>query len=88
MVSVRAIYHNGQLRLLEPIDLQEGQEVQLQITKQPTDLLDAIADMLMPLHDDIVAHWDDESHQATLDKALEGHRPLSEIILEERYEDV
>jgi predicted DNA-binding antitoxin AbrB/MazE fold protein len=35
MVSIRAIYQNGQLRLLDPIDLQEGEEVSVQITKQP-----------------------------------------------------
>jgi predicted DNA-binding antitoxin AbrB/MazE fold protein len=88
MVSIRAIYHNGQLRLLDPIDLQEGEEVNVQITKPTTALLVAIADMLMPVEDNNVDdQWDDEHHQATLDKALEGHRPLSEIILEERYED-
>ena len=31
MVSIRAIYENGYLRLLDPIDLQEGQEVRVTI---------------------------------------------------------
>jgi predicted DNA-binding antitoxin AbrB/MazE fold protein len=29
--SVRAIYHDGQLRLLDPVDLAEGQEIRLEI---------------------------------------------------------
>ena len=29
MVSIRAIYENGKLHLLDPVELQEGQEVKL-----------------------------------------------------------
>jgi predicted DNA-binding antitoxin AbrB/MazE fold protein len=29
MVSIRAIYENGKLRLLDPVELQEAQEVKL-----------------------------------------------------------
>jgi predicted DNA-binding antitoxin AbrB/MazE fold protein len=31
MVSIRAIYENGKLRLLDPVELQEGQEVKITI---------------------------------------------------------
>jgi predicted DNA-binding antitoxin AbrB/MazE fold protein len=35
MVSIRAIYENGALRLLEPLDLQEGEQVEIIITPKP-----------------------------------------------------
>lgn len=89
MVSVRAVYHNGQLRLLEPLDLQEGQEVQIQIIQQPGRLADAMADLLVRFDEDSVesALFDEDSTQSQLDAALKGKRPLSEIIIEERRED-
>lgn len=35
MVTVRAIYENGQIRLLEDIELKDGQELQVKILDMP-----------------------------------------------------
>jgi predicted DNA-binding antitoxin AbrB/MazE fold protein len=37
MVSIRAIYENGALHLLEPVDLQDGQEVDITIVPKATE---------------------------------------------------
>lgn len=88
MVSVRAVYHDGQLLLLEPTHLHDGQEVQIQII-EPTDQLgELIADMLFS--SDHMAHEAavdvEEIIQEQLDAALVGQRPLSEIIIEDRHD--
>lgn len=83
MVSVRAIYHQGQLRLLDPVNLSEGQQVQLQIVETNTSLKLLIADLLTPFEAQETV-IDEETLMQTLDQQLAGKRPLSEIILEER----
>jgi predicted DNA-binding antitoxin AbrB/MazE fold protein len=45
MVSIRAIYENGALRLLEPIDLQDGEQVEIIITPVENDKLGRIANL-------------------------------------------
>lgn len=33
-ITIRAVYENGVIRLLEPVDLEEGQEVEVIASKQ------------------------------------------------------
>ena len=86
MVSVRAVYQNGQLQLLDPVSLAEGEEVTLQIVQKQATLRDVIGDMLFTfdVDNDELAEIDEEALQKKLDEALKGTRPLSEIIIEER----
>jgi predicted DNA-binding antitoxin AbrB/MazE fold protein len=87
MANIRAIYHNGQLQLLDPVNLAEGQEVQLQILESPSSLKDLIGDMLVQFDDDIAideSQLDEEAILAQIAEAMKGKRPLSEIIIEER----
>ncbi|MEM9955311.1 MAG: antitoxin family protein [Chloroflexota bacterium] len=35
MMTIRAIYENGQIRLLEDVELSEGQELQIKIVSKP-----------------------------------------------------
>lgn len=88
MVSVRAIYHEGQLRLLDPINLREGQEVHIQIVEETLRLTDVISDLLMPADErpESTGVYDEIGVQTQLDAALRDLLPLSEIILEERHE--
>jgi predicted DNA-binding antitoxin AbrB/MazE fold protein len=86
MVSIRAVYRDGQLRLLDPVELQEGEEVQIQIVRPAVRLVDAAADMLVTF-DEVVEDIDEAALQSQLDAALRGKRPLSEIIIEERREN-
>lgn len=83
MELIRAIYHNGLLHLLEPVNLAEGQEVQLQIVQVQTPLKDLLSDMLVTFdHDE--SEIDEVNIVQQIDQALMGKRPLSAIILEDR----
>ena len=85
MVSVRAVYRDGKFQPLDSVDLQDGQEVQLQIVEKPASIQNIIGDMLTYFeHDD--SDLDEEAVLQELDRALSGKRPLSEIIIEERRE--
>lgn len=47
MLAVRAIYKNGHLQLLDPIDLQEGEEVHVHIVDKHDILIDLISDLIV-----------------------------------------
>ncbi|MDX2161686.1 MAG: antitoxin family protein [bacterium] len=85
MHSVRAVYQDGQLRLLEPLDLREGQEVHVQIVESAPNFRDLIADLLIQFDEtENPIEWDDDSAQQALDPLLHGLPSLSEIIIEDR----
>lgn len=83
---VRAVVEDGQLKLLDPVDLPEGQQLRLQIeTLSEEDAIRAA------LGDSVI--WPDTSDDSDawlediageLAKALSKGRSLSEIIIEER----
>ena len=82
---VRAIYHDGQLRLLDAVDLEDGQEVQIEIIPQ-TPSLDAILGDLLVKFDEQTP-FDEEAMQKHLDDVLKDVQPpLSQTIIEERRE--
>ena len=83
MPSVRAICRNGQFRLLDPVDLPEGQEVQLQILETPISVQDPIGDVLARFEEDD-ADIDEDVILHDIEQSLAGKRPLSEIIIEAR----
>jgi predicted DNA-binding antitoxin AbrB/MazE fold protein len=85
---VRAIYQGGQLRLLEPVELPEGQPVRVTIER-----LNEREALRAALGDSV--HWPDptddtdaeiEAEAAAIEEAFKGSRPLSEIIIEKRGE--
>lgn len=84
---IRAIYEHGMLRPLDPLELKEGQEVQVQIQRSPTreELKAALADMDIRWADPT---WDEdawvEDMAEELAVELSKGRSLSEIIIEER----
>jgi predicted DNA-binding antitoxin AbrB/MazE fold protein len=85
MVVVRAVYQDGKFQPLDSVDLQEGQEVQLQIVAKPAPIQEMIGDVLTYFeHDE--SEFDENAILQQLDRALAGKRPLSEIIIEERRE--
>lgn len=85
MVRVRAIYRDGKFQPLDVVDLEEGQEVDLQIVAKSMPLTDIISDMLVQFPRDDTP-LDEESIMHDLDQVLAGKKPLSEIIIEERRE--
>lgn len=87
MVSVRAIYRDGHLQLLDLVDLREGQEVQLQI------MPDESSRVRMALSDVMVQSEQDETEALALDEvalqdeiddATQGVT-LSDLIIDERH---
>ena len=86
---IEAIYENGQLRLLSPVKLSEGQRVQVAIEPMHSQ------EVLRMALGDLVTHWPDLSDDSDaeledlaeeIDRALQGQKPLSEIIIEDRGE--
>ena len=88
MVSIRAVYKNGQLQPLDPLELAEGQEVRLHIVDERHRVVDALSDLL--IRDEVVAieadDFDEDALQKQLDIALKGIT-LSDLIIEERRTD-
>ncbi len=90
MNAIRAIYEDGRLRLLEPLDLQEGQEVEVVIRLKADEaaLRAALADLDIqwsnPDADD--GSVDDDSLLREVETAFQGDPPLSQYIIEDRGE--
>lgn len=85
MVVVRAVFQDGKFQPLDTVNLQDGQEVQLQIVEHPTSLRAIIGDLLAHFDNDDT-ELDEEAIIRELDQTLSGKRPLSEIVIEERRE--
>lgn len=102
MVAVRAIYENGTLRLLDPLDLPPGQQVILQVDPVEAEATDAnkltpeqeLAILREALGDLVIwadPDYDDgnawvEDELENIARELAGGKSLSEIIIEERHE--
>jgi predicted DNA-binding antitoxin AbrB/MazE fold protein len=82
--SIRAVYHDGQLRLLDPIQLTEGEEIQLAIVSDRERVRAALGDLLV----DIPVLADDVDEAALAREIEEGFRgqTLSDVIIAERQE--
>lgn len=87
MVSIRAVYEDGYLKPLEPLDLTPGQEVRVTIEGDERDKLRAVLGDLVRWanpDDDRDAWVEDEAD--AIDKAFQGDPPLSQIIIDDRGE--
>lgn len=93
MNPVRAIYEHGSLRLLDPVDLEEGEQVKVVV--QPTNAIDdeeakiraALADMNIQYPDPnavIEDLLDDEEMYALLDAELKDAPSSSQYIIDQR----
>ena len=82
---VRAVYQNGQIHLLEPVDLVEGQEIQLLILSDRERVLSALGDLVVDVapNADVI---DEEALLQEIREAFGGELSLSDIIIEERRE--
>lgn len=90
IVNVQAVYEDGHLRLLEPVNLQNGQQVSISIQTKPESdeaIRAALGDLVQwpNPHDDRYAEV--EALAEEIDRAFSvGSRPLSEMIIEDRGE--
>jgi predicted DNA-binding antitoxin AbrB/MazE fold protein len=83
---IRAVYEHGQLRPLDPLALTDGQEIRLAILSEHEQVRSALADMLAPVIAEPADEMDEAAVVATIDAALQGTPPVSEVLLSERHE--
>jgi len=84
--SIRAVYQHGQLRLLDPVELSEGQEVELVILSEQEKLHSALGDLLVQIHNGSIEDIDEQSLLAEIAEDFRGQPPLSQSIIGERNE--
>lgn len=84
--TVRAIYRDGHLDLLEPVDLVEGQSVEIIIQSERDRLRAALGDLLV--EPTSTTTYTDEEIEDMEREVEEGFRgvTLSDVIIEERRE--
>ncbi len=85
--AIRAIYTNGQLRLLDPTNLEEGEQVEVVILSERERVEKAFAGMLihfdpLPVDNEI----DEDALLVEIDAATQGKVSGSDAIIEERRE--
>ncbi|MBI5957235.1 MAG: antitoxin family protein [Chloroflexi bacterium] len=83
---IRAVYSDGQLRLLDPVALSEGQEIQLVILSDADRVIAALGDLLVEIPDLTDENLNEEALAHEVENGFRGQRPLSEIIIEDRHE--
>jgi len=84
MVAIRAIYRDGQLQPLDPIDLTDGQVVKIQILDERGHILEALSDVVVRVQHSIdEPNFDEDALQREIDEATKGIT-LSDLIIEER----
>ena len=83
MTTVRAIYENGHLKLLSPLNLEEGVEVEVMIESARDKMRRVLAALVVDESSDI----EDLGEMPSIgfyDMYANKGKPLSELILEER----
>jgi predicted DNA-binding antitoxin AbrB/MazE fold protein len=81
---IRAVYKGGQLWLLDPVHLTEGQEIRVIILSEEERVRAALGDLVMPLAALAGEDVDEEALARDIEEGLRGQAPLSDTILEER----
>jgi predicted DNA-binding antitoxin AbrB/MazE fold protein len=81
---IRAVYKSGQLWLLDPVHLMEGQEICVLILAEEERVRAALGDLVVSCsalaEDDI----DEEALAREVEEGFHGQSPFSDTILEER----
>jgi predicted DNA-binding antitoxin AbrB/MazE fold protein len=81
---IRAVYKGGQLRLLDPVHLMEGQEIRVLILSEEDRVRAALGDLVVPFSTPAEEDVDEEALAREVEAGFRGQPPLSETILEER----
>lgn len=86
MEPIRAVYEHGFLRLLDPIDLAEGQVIQVIIMSEKERARAALGDLLVNEDTGPDDNLDEASLFAEIDAGITGNPDVSGAIIEERRE--
>jgi len=86
--AVRAIYEDGHLRLLDPVDLAEGEQVNITFLSEHEVTLVALKGLLVPMPPPDGDDFDDEEAMRLVKEELRlaGYPSASQYIIEERRE--
>ncbi len=84
--AVRAVYEQGWLRLLDPVNLIEGQEVHVMLLSERERARAALDNLLVQYELEPLNEIDEAKLLAEIDAAMEGKPPISDAIIEERRE--
>ena len=84
--EVRAVYEQGWLRLLDPVNLIEGQEVHVMLLSERERARAALDDLLVQYELEPIKNVDEAKLLAEIDAAMQGKPPISDAIIEERRE--
>ena len=84
--AIRAVYENGLLRPIDPIDLSEGQQIQLMILSEREQARAALSNILVKFEPNAADDIDEAALFADIDAEMRGKPPISDIIIEERRE--
>jgi predicted DNA-binding antitoxin AbrB/MazE fold protein len=82
--AIHAIYENGSLRLLEPVNLTEGEHIQVMIISEREQARAALANMTVKFEPQVNDDLDETALQAEIDAELQGKTSVSDAIIEER----
>jgi predicted DNA-binding antitoxin AbrB/MazE fold protein len=84
---IRAVYQDGRLRPLGPVDLEEGQQVDLLILRSERErAVVALGDLVVQLPDTGDIDVDEEALLREITEAYRDAPPVSDAIIEERRE--
>ncbi len=86
--AIRAIYEDGHLRLLDPVDLAEGEQVNITFLSEHEATLVALKGLLVPMPPSDDDDFDDEEAMRLVKEELRlaGYPSASQYIIEERRE--
>jgi predicted DNA-binding antitoxin AbrB/MazE fold protein len=82
--AIRAIYTQGRLRLLEPVSLTEGQEIEVMILSAQDRVRVALGDLLVEREKLPDEALDEEALAREVEAGFQNQPPLSASIIEER----
>lgn len=82
--EARAVYEDGRLRVLDPVTLAEGEQVQLMILSEQERTRAALGDLLVESAPDAADAVDEARLLAEIDATVQGQAPVSEAIIQER----
>lgn len=87
-IRIRAVYEEGRLRPLVPVELCEGQQVDVVIQQVDQDdaVRAALGDLVRWPDPADECHADIEAQADAIERAFSGGRPVSEMIIEDRGE--
>ena len=84
--AIRAIYEHGQLRLLDAIDLAEGEQVTITIVQERESAKAALGDLLVA-SSETAEDVNEEALFREIEAGFRGQAPLSEEIIQQRGKD-